>query len=321
MITLDNAGFWAYGRQKDPVAHFVEGSSAELTPSYPPRLVGGSKTPFGRAGLRSAQENLKRLPTNELGMTMASSAPLEPPRRDYNKGQIPRLTGPGFKIPPPLPWSFDAANRALDSASGDPKDESVESMMKAPLSPEGYMDLLKTLVKSERDPATKQVLKTRREELVKLNAGLDIRARQGRMPDADSVRRREQLHDEIDRFVLGTRAPVVAVVQAPGGPQRGPSGVVGAPLLVSQLPISQLPISVPASLSNLINPARPFRDQILAIADSKRRSMDKLQFINQEMKLGVSFQGQNGRTKRVIAAEMADAFDARQPPAAQQMSP
>ncbi len=273
MISVSNRGFWAFGRQKNPVASFEEGSAPKLTPSYPPRLVEGSKTPIGRSGTRSAEQNLRGLPTNEYGKTVARADGLKPPRKRYNKGQLGRLTGPGFKIPAPIPWTFDAANKRLEGV--DPNDSVVEDMIKGPLTPQGYIDLLKGLVKAERDNTRRTRLKAWRDELTMIAATADVYERQGRMPDADLQKRRDELHDEVDRWIVAKKEPSVGAdgsLSTPGPKTRssipGSSGVATTVLA----PTVKASSSSDTSASPFPQPNLPTKQSTRLLAEVQRRA-------------------------------------------------
>lgn len=265
MISVDNRGFWAFGRDRAPVATFKEGPAPKLTPSYPPRLVEGSKTPIGRAGTRSTVEILKEPPANELGKRVAKGSPLERPKRQYNKGQLGRLT-PGFKIPAPVPWSFEAANKALDGV--DAKDAIVEDLMRAPLTPQGYIDLLKSLVKAERDATQRDVLRAWRDELTRLAATTDTYERQGRMPDAAIGRRRDELHDAVDRWIVSRPPRVGAPAAVVGGPPQVQAAALPPPMLGVATAVTRIPPPWPPEV-----PRRPTLSNPLASPQEEEKGV------------------------------------------------
>lgn len=200
MISVDNQGFWSFGRQQEPIASFKELPRPKELVAFPPRLLSGSKTPYGRAGTKSSESIMRRRKGNELGKLVATTNALDAPRKYYNKGKLAQKLVPGVSIPAPVPWSFELVSKRLDGI--DSKDAVVEDIMKAPLSDEGYAAMLKSFIKTEfRDVALRQ-LKTFQEQLGRLTSAREILARQGRLPSSASENALAALRDEIDRWVV-----------------------------------------------------------------------------------------------------------------------
>ena len=234
MISVDNQGFWSFGRQQEPIASFKELPRPKELVAFPPRLLSGSKTPYGRAGTKSSESIMRRRKGNELGKLVATTNALEKPRKHYNKGKLAQKLVPGVSIPAPVPWSFDLVSKRLDGI--DSKDAVVEDIMKAPLSDEGYAAMLKSFIKTEfRDVALRQ-LKTFQEQLGRLTSAREILERQGRLPSPASENALAALRDEIDRWVVANAKFDPDAKRVPPA-----SGIATASSASSSSPVGLLP--------------------------------------------------------------------------------
>ena len=237
MISVDNQGFWSFGRQQEPIASFKELPRPKELVAFPPRLLSGSKTPYGRAGTKSSESIMRRRKGNELGKLVATANPLDAPRKHYNKGKLAQKLVPGVSIPAPVPWSFELVSKRLDGI--DSKDAVVEDIMKAPLSDEGYAAMLKSFIKTEfRDVALRQ-LKTFQEQLGRLTSAREILERQGRLPSPASENALAALRDEIDRWVVANAKFDPDAKRVP--PASGIAAASSAASSSSSTPVGLLP--------------------------------------------------------------------------------